>query len=280
MPGLYESTIYHNITYMKTFLIFLLVLSNACKAQEWQAEIMGGVAGYNGDLTQQRVSVKQLRPAVNLNLKYNSGDYLNFRIGLGYGRIGADDKNNTNESLKRRNLNFKSDIYELNLIVEVNLADPDTYTSYPYLFGGVGVFHFNPFTYDSANKKTFLQPLSTEGEGLSEYPDRKKYSLTQVCIPFGIGWKMALNEKWDISYELGYRITFTDYLDDVSKTYVSQNILALEKGPKAAELSYRGSTSFPGPVQRGNPATKDIYYFGGIKLSTSLSNLFGKKQSY
>ena len=263
---------------MKTCLIFLLALSNVCKAQEWQAEIMGGVTGYNGDLTQQRVSIKHLRPAVNLNLKYNSGDFVNFRIGLGYGRIGADDKDNTNAVLKRRNLNFKSDIYELNLIVEVNLADPDTYTSYPYFFGGVGVFHFNPFTYDSANKKTFLQPLSTEGEGLSEYPLRKKYSLTQVCIPIGIGWKMPLNEKWDISYEFGYRITFTDYLDDVSKTYVNQNILALERGPKAAELSYRGSRPFPGPVQRGNPAIKDIYYFGGIKLSTSLSNLFNRNQ--
>jgi len=265
---------------MKTFLIFLLAFSNVCKAQQWQAEIMGGVAGYNGDLTQQRVTIKQLRPAVNLSLKYNSGDYLNFRVGLAYGRIGADDKNNTNAGLKARNLNFKSDIYELNLIVEVNLADPESYTSYPYLFGGVGVFHFNPFTYDSANKKTFLRPLSTEGEGLSEYPDRKKYSLTQLCIPVGIGWKMALNKKWDISFELGYRITFTDYLDDVSKTYVNLNILALERGAKAAELSYRGSTPLTGPSQRGNPAVKDIYFFSGIKLSTSLSNLFGKTQEY
>lgn len=261
---------------MKICLIFLLALSTVCKAQEWQAEIMGGVAGYNGDLTQQRVSIKQLRPAVNLNLKYNSGDYVNFRVGLGYGRIGADDKNNTNASLKRRNLNFKSNIIELNLIAELSVFDPEAYISSPYIFGGVGVFYFNPFTYDNNNKKTYLHPLSTEGEGLKEFPDRKKYSLIQACIPVGIGWKMPLNDKWDISYEFGYRITFTDYLDDVSKTYVNLNILALERGPKAAELSYRGSRPFPGPVQRGNPAIKDIYYFGGIKFTTSLSNLLNR----
>lgn len=261
---------------MKICLIFLLALSSVCKAQEWQAEIMAGVSGYNGDLTQQRLVIKQLRQALNLNIKYNSGDFVNFRLGIAYGRIGADDKNNKSLALKNRNLSFKSDVFELNLISEINLFDPVTYTSYPYIFGGVGVFHFNPFTYDSNNKKTFLRPLSTEGEGLNEYPDRKKYSLTQVCIPLGIGWKMVLNEKWDISYEFGYRITFTDYIDDVSKNYVDLNVLATEKGPKSAELSYRQSTPLTDADVRGNPAIKDVYYFAGVKLSTSLSNLFGR----
>jgi hypothetical protein len=259
---------------MKISLIFLLFFTNVCKAQEWQAEIMAGVSGYNGDLTQQRISIKQLRPSVNFNLKYNSGDYVNFRFGIAYGRIGADDKNNSSQLLKNRNLNFKSDIIELNLIAELSVFDPETYVSSPYIFGGVGVFYFNPFTYDNNNKKTYLHPLSTEGEGLKEYPDRKKYSLIQPCIPVGIGWKMPLNNKWDISLEFGYRFTFTDYLDDVSKGYVDLTVLANEKGPKAAELSYRQATPLTNADIRGNPSTKDIYYFGGIKITTSLSNLF------
>jgi Domain of unknown function (DUF6089) len=261
---------------MKIYFIFLLTLSSVCYAQEWQAEIMAGVSGYNGDLTQQRISIKQLRPAFNLNIKYNSGDFINFRGGIGYGRIGADDKNNTNQLLKNRNLNFKSDIIELNFITEINLFDPETYTSYPYVFGGLGLFHFNPFTYDNNNKKVFLRPLSTEGEGLKEYPDRKKYKLNQVCIPIGIGWKWALNEKWDISYEFGYRFTFTDYLDDVSTTYVNLTTLANEKGREAAALSYRGPGPFIDGDVRGNPKTNDIYYFAGIKIGTSLSNIFKK----
>ena len=60
---------------MKFCLIFLLLLTNICKGQEWQAELMAGVSGYNGDLTQRRISIKQIRPAFNFNLKYNSGDY-------------------------------------------------------------------------------------------------------------------------------------------------------------------------------------------------------------
>jgi hypothetical protein len=269
---------YCNITCMKTLLIFLLLLSSACKAQEWQAEIMGDISGYNGDLTEHRVSITQLRPGFNLNLKYNSGDFINFRVGLGYGRIGANDKDNTNQLLKNRNLNFKSDIIELNIIAEINLADPETFTAYPYIFGGAGAFYFNPFTYDNNNKKIYLHPLSTEGEGLKEYPDRKKYSLMQLCIPVGMGWKMPLNEKWDMSFEFGYRFTFTDYLDDVSKNYADPGVLSAKKGPKSAELSYRQSTPLTAADIRGNPSIKDIYYFGGIKISTSLRNLFNRNQ--
>ena len=263
---------------MKFCLIFLLLFANICKAQEWQAEVMVGVSGYNGDLSQQRISIKQLRPAFNLNLKYTSGDFIDLRAGIGYGRVGADDKNNKNAGLRSRNLNFKSDILEINLIAEINLFDPETYTSYPYVLGGVGLFHFNPFTYDKNNKKTYLQPLSTEGQGLKEYPGRKKYALTQFCIPVGIGWKITVKEKWDISYEFGYRILFTDYLDDVSKTYVDLNVLTTEKGSKSAELAYRGAAPFRYEGEaRGNPTIKDIYFFSGIKIATNLSNIWKKK---
>lgn len=261
---------------MKFILIFLLFLTGICKAQVWQAEVMIGASGYNGDLTQQRIPLKQLRPAINLNIKYNTGNIFNLRAGIAYGRVGANDKDNTSAGLKSRNLNFKSDIIELNLISELNLFDPESYTAYPYFFGGIGVFHFNPFTYDNNKKKTYLQPLSTEGEGLKEYPDRKKYSLTQFCIPIGFGWKFTYKEKWDISYEFGYRIIFTDYLDDVSKTYVDLNVLAAEKGPKAAELAYRGTVSSlqVDGHKRGNPSVNDVYFFAGIKIGTSLSNIF------
>jgi len=262
---------------MKILFIFLIAIPLTGSAQEWQAELMAGVAGYNGDLTQHRVNLEELRPAVNFDIKYNSGDFVNVRFGLAYGRIGAADKNNTSQLLKDRNLSFVSNIAEINAIVEVSLADPETYTSYPYVLGGVGVFHFNPFTTDDQGKKVFLRPLSTEGEGLKEYPDRKKYALTQMCIPVGLGWRMLLKQKWILSIEFGYRITFTDYLDDVSTSYVNLSVLAQEKGAEAAALSYRGKGPLTAADIRGNPANKDVYYFGGLKIGTALRNLFGHR---
>ncbi|MEP6597538.1 MAG: DUF6089 family protein [Ginsengibacter sp.] len=262
---------------MKFRFFFILLFATNCKGQEWEAEIMPGVMGYNGDLTQKRFSIEQLKPAIKLNLKYNSGDFINLRFGIGYGKVGADDRNNKAADLKSRNLNFKSDILEINVIAEVGLLDPEVFTAYPYIFGGVGVFHFNPYTYDNENKKTYLRPLSTEGQGLKEYPDRKKYALTQFCIPVGVGWKMTIKEKWDISYEFGYNILFTDYLDDVSKTYASLNVLATEKNSKSAELAYRGDSPFLYEGEaRGNPTIKDIYFFSGIKIATPLNNIFHK----
>jgi len=261
---------------MKILFVFLLAIPLVGSAQEWQAEFMAGVAGYNGDLTQHRVNIEELRPSVNLNIKYYSGDFVNIRFGIAYGRIGAADKYNSSQQLKDRNLSFISNIAEINAIVEVNLADPETYTSYPYLLGGVGVFHFDPYTTDDQGKKVFLRPLSTEGEGLKEYPDRKAYALTQMCIPVGVGWKMQLKAKWTLSLEFGYRITFTDYLDDVSANYVSLSVLTQEKGAEAAALSYRGKGPLTAAYIRGNPANKDVYYFGGLKIGTALSNLFGR----
>ena len=259
---------------MKFSLIFLLFFSNICKGQVWQAEVMVGAAGYNGDLTQRRISIKELRPAFNLNLKYNSGNLINVRAGIAYARIGADDKNNIKSYFKKRNLNFKSDILELNVIAELNLFDPEVYISYPYFFGGAGVFHFNPFTFDKDSRKTYLQPLGTEGQGLQEYTGRKKYNLTQFCIPAGFGWRWKLNENWDISYELGFRILFTDYVDDVSRTYVNLAVLSAANGPKSAELAYRGPSPFRlEGIGRGNSSINDVYFFSGIKITTNLGEI-------
>jgi Domain of unknown function (DUF6089) len=257
---------------MKFCLIFLLFLSTTCKGQGWQAEIMTGVTGYNGDLTQQAVLFKRMHPAFGFNIKYSSGDLIDLRGGIVYGRVSADDKDNKNADLKTRNLNFQSNILEFNLCAEFNLFDPELYPSFPYLFVGAGLFHFNPYTYDNDHKKTYLAPLSTEGEGLPEYPDRKKYSLTQVCLPIGAGWKINIKDKWEISYEFGYRILFTDYLDDVSKTYVDLEVLSIEKGPKSVEMAYR-TQGIPFALQgqiRGNSKVKDRYFFSGLKLGVAL----------
>ena len=260
---------------MKFTLIPFLFIINFCFGQEWQAEVMVGVSGYNGDLTQNWLTIKTLKPAVNLNLKYDVDNRLIIRGGIGWGTVTADDKNNRQADLKRRNLNFESTILEGSLCAEINVFEPGIFYSYPYIFAGVGLFHFNPFTSDKDNKKTYLQPLSTEGQGLSEYPLRKPYKLTQFCLPFGGGWKININDRWDVIYEVGARLLFTDYLDDVSSTYVNPQTLLMHRGEKAVELALRqdpasgGNLPHEGDI-RGNPEVKDWYFFSGIKLLVHL----------
>jgi hypothetical protein len=258
---------------MKSHFILFLLASNVCVGQTWMGEVMAGVSAYNGDLTQSAVSARRLNPGIGIGLRYSTNDFFDIRAGVSFQRVSADDKDNKSPFLQARNLSFKTNILEFNVCLELNLLDPQVYDEYPYIFGGFGIFHFNPYTRDDNNKKTFLHPLSTEGEGLPEYPARKQYSLTQPCLPIGAGFKWKLNENCELSYEFGYRWLFTDYLDDVSKTYVSLEALSLRKGPEAAALSYRkvgvpfGEEGFP----RGNPKVKDYYFFTGLKVAFRLN---------
>ena len=152
----------------------------------------------------------------------------------------------------------------------------------PYAFAGLALYHYNPYAYNRSNQKTFLKPLSTEGQGISGYPDRQPYSLMQLAIPFGGGIKFAITENLRIGAEIGLRKLFTDYLDDVSKFYVDPVDLLAAKGQLAVDMSYRGdevtggSLVYPAKsVQRGNSKTKDYYYFTGLHLTYKLGNGMG-----
>lgn len=263
---------------MRGFLLGLLFITGACYGQSgWVAEIMPGIALYNGDLTQRPLVLQNTRPSLSANFKYNTGDFLNFRFGLAWAMLSANDKFNPQWDLRERNLSFKTNVIEANFCVELNLADPEVYYSFPYLFAGIGGFHFNPYAFDDDHKKVHLQPLSTEGEGLPQYPKRKKYSLTQLCLPFGGGWKTKVHEDLTVSVELGFRYTFTDYLDDVSGGYIDRETLLSQKGAKAVEMAFRASYPVVAGHPRGNPKVKDIYFIGGVKFGIPL-NKSGDKE--
>ena len=131
-----------------------------------------------------------------------------------------------------------------------------------------------------------LQPLCTEGQGSSAYPDRRPYTLTQLCFPFGVGVKFRLGKSFSFSAEYGFRKTWTDYLDDVSKTYVGSEVLHAnsEDGALAAILADRsgevvdGYVNAPG-IKRGDDSLDDWYAYFHITLGVKLETLFGWMRS-
>lgn len=235
--------------------------------------VFGGIANYQGDLADKVYQNSGV--ALGINLSYPITNRINLRGGYTYGKVKGADSLNPREDFKLRNLSFQSSISEFNLVAEINTFDMDYKRWSPYVFGGLAVYHFNPFTYDQQNNKVFLQPLSTEGQGLPGY--QKPYSLTQLALPFGGGIKYDISENVRISLEIGLRKLFTDYLDDLSGTYADANDLLTYKGPQAVDISYR-SDEVPGgnpayPVKgwdRASPKYKDYYYFSGIHLSFAL----------
>ena len=104
-------------------------------------------------------------------------------------KVGASDQYNKPD-LVFRNLSFQNNITEWNLLAEYTFLDITQKKFSPFLFAGIAVFHNNPYAYDTLGQKVYLKPLSTEGEGLSQYPGQKPYSQTQFSIPFGGRYKI------------------------------------------------------------------------------------------
>ncbi|MBS1947496.1 MAG: outer membrane beta-barrel protein [Bacteroidetes bacterium] len=269
---------------MKRLFLLVLVFPNMVFAQ-WHLNLFGGISNYSGDLQGKVFTMDQSNAGFGIGLQYDFTPHVSALSGVYYGKVGASDKFNK-PILQQRNLSFQTQIFEWNLMGEYNLFDLSVKRFTPYGFAGIAVFHFNPYAYDTLGNKVYLRPLSTEGEGLAAYPDRKPYSLFQFAIPFGAGIKIRITDNVVLAYEVSFRKLFTDYLDDVSTKYVDSATLAQAKGPLAIEMSYRGNEvkggnpNYPAAgTVRGNPKNKDWYYFTGIRVSIGLDNMINKRMN-
>lgn len=259
----------------KIFVSLIAFLISFSSFAQFEIGIFGGLSNYQGDLTDK--FYKNSRGALGLNLGYILSSRITIKAGFTYAKIAGADSLTSQEDLRLRNLSFQSPITEFSLIGEFNTFDMEAKRWSPYVFAGLAVFHYNPYTFDRNGNKVFLQPLSTEGQGIQGY-DKKPYALTQLAIPLGAGIKYNLSEKFRVALEVGLRKLFTDYLDDVSGNYADPNELLAAKGWESVELSYRGD-EVPGGdlmypskgITRGSPKYKDNYYLTGLHLTYRLS---------
>jgi hypothetical protein len=219
--------------------------------------------------------------------------WLGFRFSLNYGAIeGADylikPKGGDEVTRLARNLDFRSKILEGTVMAEFyptvfleDESDDVTGRLRPYGVIGLGAFHFNPqgSYHDPLTGDTYwvdLKPLHTEGEGFSEYPDRKNYSLTQLNIPIGVGIKYFFSENLNVSFEIIHRKTFTDYIDDVSNKYIDPSLfskyLSPTQAPIAVAMSNKSARGYNTPGygikgKRGDPGQNDAYFTAGFKVA-------------
>lgn len=264
-------------------LVSICLFSFSSKAQNFEVGLFGGISNYGGDLSYRATDFEETNHSIGTFLRYNVSPRFSIRGAFTWGVISGDDRHSLS-STRFRNLNFESNVLELAVIPELNLlpleAGEVPFT--PFIFAGIAGFHFNPMT-EINGEWVELQPLGTEGQGTNEFPERSKYSLTQLSIPMGGGFKLAV-ANWRFSLEAGFRKTFTDYLDDVSNTYGSPEQLIAEYGPASAALSNRGVTSngmpkiVDGDTKRGNPEVNDYYIFSGLSISFLIGG--GENTSY
>lgn len=237
--------------------------------------ITAGAAHYFGDIN-TRAGFNRPKPALGLFFRKQFGNYIGARISGHYAQLGYSDRYSKNEYQRTRNLSFNTNIWEVALQGDFNffkfIPNDERYFFTPYLTLGVGAFSYDPYAYIN-DKKEFLRPLGTEGQTIG-YNGRKPYGTVALCVPFGAGIKYNLTEKINISFEIAHRYTFTDYLDDVSTTFVGvDKFPATGNGPTAALLQDRSYEIDPNNVigvegrQRGWSKQKDQYIIVELGVS-------------
>ncbi|MDO9375151.1 MAG: DUF6089 family protein [Ferruginibacter sp.] len=275
--------------YLLTPIVAILLLQ-AARAQDMyvhQGEfgITAGAAHYFGDIN-TRAAINRPKPAVGIFFTKQFNNYLGIRLSAHYAQLGYSDIYSKNEYQKRRNLSFNTDIFEVAVQGDFNFfkfvpGDPN-YIFTPFVTLGVGLFSFNPYAYLD-DKKYYLRALGTEGQNI-QYTDpasgqmRKTYGSMALCFPIGAGVKYNISDNINLSFQVTHRLTMTDYLDDVSTTYVGADKFPVLNGqPSIAGILQDRSFVTGTPIgvegrQRGFNKQKDQYIMAEVGVSFSISS--------
>ncbi|MFK8039129.1 MAG: DUF6089 family protein [Crocinitomicaceae bacterium] len=287
----------------KIFALFLVLLVSGIQgnAQTWKymrqefqfglgaSSFFGELGGAKGDAKHDTRDIRfsATRPAISLGYKYMLIPAVSIKAAFNSAILSGDDASTKNLVRQNRNLSFKAPVWGADLMVEVypfseqitrrykirGVGGKSSFSVSPYVSVGIGVVGFQPKA--KLNGEWFkLQPLGTEGQGLGGRPDKyKRYTYT---IPLAIGAKYLIDRNWSVGFELSVRYTGSDYIDDVSTSYYSNDEIVAAYGSEAGQLADRGLgldptsketgvINLPGGgknyLQRGDPNWNDAYSY-------------------
>jgi len=236
------------------FIIIFIGLSTSLSAQyRWDFGVGVGASNYLGEIGGQELTRRDFVFDMKLNrtqfvvgafARYKISPQLAANVGFNYGKIKANDYNSENPARVARNLSFQNNIAELTGRLELTLFYDNDVSGRGYYnpdfriygFIGAGVMKHNPKARyygplsEYNGELVELQPLKTEGVD---------YKLWQFTLPAGIGLYFTHKKVHRFGWEIGYRTTFTDYLDDVSTNYAHDNQLSQENLELARAMSQR-----------------------------------------
>lgn len=273
-----------------------LLVSFAANAQyNFDAGISVGAANYLGDiggniLTRRDfvadMKMEETHMSSSAFVRYRFNPFFALKGSLTWARISGDDKLSENPARNTRNLNFRNDVIELAaqgqfIFYEIHdlgrsFRHQDNFRLFVGL--GAGIAYHNPKAYYEG-AYVALRPLTTEGE---------KYSKFTAVIPATGGFYFTFDKQYRIGFDLTWRTTFTDYLDDVSTVYADPselpNSLAAELANRTDELSSVSpafAENFTPGNKRGDQTHNDSYITSSVEFSyafMSHSDDFAKRK--
>lgn len=222
---------------------------------------LGGLNKIGTDFSPVDIEFSQTRSALSLAYRYKIHKSLNWHSSFNYLAVSGADNLTTEPFRNNRNLNFKSNIFELATRIELAYFSKKTGNRYAIkktlarrhkartweytLFAGVAGFYFNPKgRHPVSGEWIKLQPLHTEGQGLPGGP--RQYKRLAFSIPMGATARMLINKEWCVGIEVNYRKTFTDYIDDVHGTYYDKKALGDAYGPTSVLMADPSKGDIPG----------------------------------
>lgn len=267
--------------YFITYLLLSLgtiVSPNISIAQQYYQSMEYGIslgaAHYFGDLNPE-YGLEEVSPAASLLVRKNFNPYISVSTALTYTKLEYKDAHSNNTYQQLRNLSFSSHIVELAAMGEFNFFWFETgnreHSFTPFIALGVSAFYYNPIA--NLNGKDYeLRKLGTEGQNLPQYADRK-YSAISMAIPVGVGIKWWIQPGMNMSFQIVNRFTFTDYIDDVSSTYVGDALSPNPANPTIASMLADRSPIIDGRkmgiagYKRGDENTRDQFLMAQISFT-------------
>ena len=295
--------------------LLLAVAPTSVEAQgieDWDVGFTAGMSNYMGDIG-DGISVRRdfvwdlqeirTRPAFGLFVrrKLDRDGLWNARVDFSRIHISGHDKHTEYAPRRARNLNFRNHMQEASLRIERDLFQTPVVWSRQRramvtvrAFVGLAWLQHNPEAQVDLDNPAFnslveagltsagqwhsLPELQTEGVDYSD-------DLSLTTVPFGLsavvtGQKRGGAADWYLGIEMGFRLTNTDYLDDISSFYsdpgdmstlgaalsaqTNEDLLE-EIGPEAGSITAHSYIGEDIPVIRGNPVNNDAY--GTLVLS-------------
>lgn len=258
------------------YFLIILLLSLAVQSQNflsWKyndryfsVNVGTGSATYFGDVT---TKFQTAPSAINLGLEARLLTHISARIeGTRYTLKGDDSWADEGSFEKQRNHSFESKNWEGNFQILYYLRPykGDYYSrwNWDYYIGtGVGITSYFPYK-ELRGETYYLKRIDTE-------PDQK-YGYTSLAVPLTAGFKFKVNDFTNLNFELGYRFTNTDYLDDVSGVYpiVDEDNTTLQDLTNPKDLiplqNQEAYDQLISGAPRGNSRKTDGYLFAMIKV--------------
>ncbi len=248
---------------MRKLLLFtLVVLTPVLAKAQYYWDFGGGVGAANilGDMGGNELTrrdfvadlkFQQTRQAVNGFARYKIAQMFSVKAGISYQCLRGADYLSSNPGRYWRNLSFRNHTWEAAAtcqfyFYEVNdlghtYRYKDNFRAYVGL--GLGALLHNPKTFYN-DEWVALRPLKTENHA---------YTKVTMTIPAEIGFYFTINKHYRIGWNLCWRTTMSDYLDDVSTVYVnpadfdgSLAVQLYDRTDHAAADAYGAASGSPG----------------------------------